>query len=304
MGWLEKVFGQAPSNSVTVPFPTTNFADFVVIDVETACSRVSSICQVGIVGFSDGREAWAFESLVDPRDEFHDFNVRLHGINAHHVRGKPTFEDLHPVLTQHMAGRVTVAHSNFDRCALSAACDLYRAAEIETRWLDSVRVARHAWPELPSHRLNILTAHLGIAHRHHDALSDARATGQVVLRAMDLTGKSLDELFGPLHNGPPPSKRIKRRPAGDGPLAGECVCVSGDLSVGRSAFADEVAAAGGAVSATPMRKTTIMVLGDQDPSKFAPGATKSAKHLKAEELVRSGQAIRFLSENELRNIIG
>lgn len=25
--------------------------DFVVIDVETACSRVSSICQIGIVGF-------------------------------------------------------------------------------------------------------------------------------------------------------------------------------------------------------------------------------------------------------------
>ena len=34
--------------------------DFVVIDVETACSRVSSICQVGIVGFRDGREIFEY----------------------------------------------------------------------------------------------------------------------------------------------------------------------------------------------------------------------------------------------------
>jgi DNA polymerase III alpha subunit (gram-positive type) len=54
--------------------------DFVVIDVETACSRVSSICQVGIVGFRDGREIFEYETLIDPRDEFHAFNTRIHGI--------------------------------------------------------------------------------------------------------------------------------------------------------------------------------------------------------------------------------
>ena len=43
--------------------------DFVVIDVETACSRVSSICQIGIVGFRDGRIQFEYETLVDPRDQ-------------------------------------------------------------------------------------------------------------------------------------------------------------------------------------------------------------------------------------------
>ena len=49
---------QTPSNGGDTP-------DFVVIDVETACSRVSSICQVGIVGFRDGRELFAWETLLD-----------------------------------------------------------------------------------------------------------------------------------------------------------------------------------------------------------------------------------------------
>ena len=47
------------------------------VDVETACARVSSICQIGIVGFRDGVESFAYETLVDPRDEFSPFNTRI-----------------------------------------------------------------------------------------------------------------------------------------------------------------------------------------------------------------------------------
>jgi hypothetical protein len=53
--------------------------DFVVIDVETACNRASSICQIGIVGFAANREVFAYETLVDPQDVFSPFNTRLHG---------------------------------------------------------------------------------------------------------------------------------------------------------------------------------------------------------------------------------
>ena len=96
--------------------------DFVVVDVETACSRTSSICQIGIVGFSGGREVVTYESLIDPEDRFDAFNTRLHGIGAKHVRGKPNYARLHGEISAHLGGRITVAHSNFDRAALGAAC--------------------------------------------------------------------------------------------------------------------------------------------------------------------------------------
>jgi DNA polymerase-3 subunit epsilon len=70
--------------------PAIEPVDFVVIDVETACSRVSSICQIGIVGFRDGAEVLSFETLVDPRDDFCSFNTGIHGICAEHVIGQPT----------------------------------------------------------------------------------------------------------------------------------------------------------------------------------------------------------------------
>lgn len=146
--------------------------DFVVIDVETSCSRVSSICQIGIVGFKDGREAFEFETLLDPCDEFSSFNTRIHGISPDHVTGKPTFFDVHGLVDGHLSGRITVAHSFFDKGALAAACRVHDRLPIETKWLDSVRVAKRAWPQLPSHRLNALSRFLGVKHKHHDALSD------------------------------------------------------------------------------------------------------------------------------------
>lgn len=119
----------------------------------------------------------AWETLIDPQDVFAPFNTRLHGIGARHVRGKPRFPQIYGALSAHLGGRVTVAHSGFDQSALGAACQAAGVAGIRARWLDSVRVARHAWPELPSHRLNLMAEHLGLAHQHHDGLSDARVAG-------------------------------------------------------------------------------------------------------------------------------
>ncbi len=136
-------------------------------------------------------QTFEYETLVDPLDRFSSFNVRIYGITGDLIVGAPTFADIHAAIDGHLAGRITVAHSYFDKGALGAACRIHRQATIETTWLDSVRVAKRAWPELPSHRLNVLSKFLGIRHKHHDALSDARAAGMVIVRAIEHTGIDL-----------------------------------------------------------------------------------------------------------------
>lgn len=182
------------ARTTVMPAPSP---DFVVIDVETACVRSSSICQIGIVGFAGGRETFAWETLVDPRDDFSPFNTRIHGIAAAHVEGAPHFGDVHHIVDAHLSGRLTVSHSSFDRHALARACDVHARDIIATRWLDSVGVARRAWPGLPNHKLGTLARHLGLTHRHHDALSDARAAGQVILHAIEQTGVALADWLAP-----------------------------------------------------------------------------------------------------------
>ncbi|WP_426036455.1 exonuclease domain-containing protein [Brevundimonas sp. DC300-4] len=306
MGWADRlakaVFGSIPSAApieAVAPFE----ADFVVVDVETACSRVSSICQIGIVAFRHGAPTLEFETLIDPRDEFDDFNISIHGITDRHVRDRPHFGALHSVVEGYLSGRVTVAHSSFDRRALSAACLKHGRSDISTRWVDSVQMARRAWPDLGSHKLNLLTRHLGIPHTHHDALSDARAAGMVVVRALEVTGLSLDELAAPVARQPRSSGPVARQGGAEGPLTDQCIVMTGDFTVPKSAMADLIAAAGGAVTSTVSRKTTMLVLGVQDSTTFA-GKDKSAKHLKAEELAAAGQLLRIVTEVELRTMIG
>ena len=266
--------------------------DFVVVDVETACSRVSSICQIGIVGFRDGREVFAYETLVDPRDEFHLFNTRIHGIAADHVVGQPHFGDIHGIVDAHLSGRTTVAHSYFDKGALAAACRVHDRDAIQTTWLDSVRVAKRAWPELESHRLNVLTRYLGIAHRHHDALSDARAAGLVVVKAIEHTGTTLAGWLAPT---PKDRARTSPKPAASGPMKGERVAILGQSRDGPLAHA--IAAQGGRVVASVGVTTTMLAIAGAEP--YPVDVRYHAQFLKADGLRRAGHPIRILPEAAL-----
>ncbi|WP_232494724.1 exonuclease domain-containing protein [Novosphingobium kaempferiae] len=266
--------------------------DFVVVDVETACSRVSSICQIGIVGFRDGQEVFAYETLVDPRDEFSPFNIGIHGITAGHVEGQPSFADIHGIVDGYLSGRVTVAHSWFDKGALAAACRVGERPMIETQWLDSVRVAKLAWPQLASHRLNVLAGFLGIEHRHHDALSDARAAGMVIVKAIDHTGIDLKGWLAK-----PERCRAKAPvPAATGPLEGERVCILGEPRDGP--LAHFVANAGGRVVASVGATTTMLLVARQQP--YGRWVDASQPYRKAEELRRAGRSIAIVNEVALR----
>jgi DNA polymerase-3 subunit epsilon len=270
--------------------------DFVVVDVETACSRVSSICQIGIVGFRDGRETFAYETLVDPCDDFSSFNTRIHGISCDHVVGQPTFAHIHETVHSHLSGRITVAHSYFDKGALAAACRVHDRTPIETTWLDSVRVAKRAWPELPCHRLNVLSRFLGVRHKHHDALSDARAAGMVIVRAIDHTGIDLAGWLAPARSqaGPPP------KPAPDGPLKGQRIAILGAPRDG--ALAQCLARSGGRILASVGTTTTILVVSNDQP--FGKYAHVSPLYRRAQELKQAGSAVDIVTEDEIRARIG
>lgn len=272
--------------------------DFVVIDVETACGRSSSICQIGVVGFKDGREALTWETLVDPQDSFSGFNTRLHGIGPQHVAGQPTFPRLYGTLLDHLGGRITVAHSMFDQGALSAACRIAGLPMIRTRWLDSVQVARHAWPDLHTHRLNALAEHLGLEHKHHDALSDARVAGWVLVRAMEHTGLDLDAwMAGPWRGAP--RRKARPTPSLNGPLLGEKVALI--TSPHDTTLPADIAAAGGKVMAGVGRTTTMLVIAGARPFSF--GVRRTALYEKAQALIADGATIVILSAEELRDRI-
>lgn len=286
---IRSVIPQCPV--VSAESSSDDIAEFVVVDVETACSSVSSICQIGIVGFKDGREVFEYESLIDPLDRFSSFNTRIHGLTCDHVAGAPTFATVHATIAAHLSGRITVAHSFFDKGALAAACRVHDRTPIETTWLDSVRVAKRAWPDLPSHRLNVLTKFLGVRHKHHDALSDARAAGYVIVRAIEHTGIGLAGWLLPAHT----RGRQSPKSAAVGPLKGERIAILGAARDGM--LANRLAAAGARIVASVGLTTTKLVISNEQP--FGRYVSAHADYKRADTLRRDGKAIEIVSEDEI-----
>ena len=169
--------------------------NFVAIDVETANSDFASICQVGVAAFRDGMLHDTWESLVDPEDYFDAMNVSVHGIDERAVRGAPKWQTIHEFLGPWLQDHVVASHTPFDRAALFRACDKIGLPPHNCTWLDTARVVRRAWPAFAKkgYGLANVTKHLKIQFQHHNAKEDARAAGEVLIRAMAETGLTVEQ---------------------------------------------------------------------------------------------------------------
>ncbi|MEI9966038.1 MAG: 3'-5' exonuclease [Caulobacteraceae bacterium] len=164
--------------------------NFIALDFETANARLSSICQVGIVSFKDGSISETYSSLVDPADFFDAMNVSIHGIDEAAVRGAPRFANVYPEILRRTENAVVACHSLFDRAALVQATEAIGLSCVTCQWLDTTRVVRRTWPQYArsGYGLANVTRDFGIPFNHHDAAEDARATGLVLLRALQGIG--------------------------------------------------------------------------------------------------------------------
>ena len=225
------------------------------------------------------------------------------------VRGQPRLPQIADRLRSFLEGGVTVCHTHFDRLAIARGFTKYGLAPPATSWLDSARVARRAWSEFAwsGYGLANVCAKIGYEFRHHDALEDAKAAGHVLLAAireahLDLAGwqnrvsQPIDLTAGNY------AQAIRRDGDPEGDLYGEVVVFTGALELTRSAAADLAAGLGCRVDSGVTKRTTILVVGDQDARHLA-GHEKSTKHRKAEQLVAAGQRIRIIREADFRAVV-
>jgi len=278
--------------------------NFVAVDVETANADMASLCQIGVARFEGGALSQEWKTYVDPEDYFDPFNVSIHGIDEALVKGAPTFPALRDTLGSYLTGQVVVCHTHFDRVAMHQAGLKYGTGTPECTWLDSARVARRTWPECAwrGYGLYDVCRMIGYDFAHHDALEDAKAAAQIVLAASAKTGFTIDAWMKRVRQPiDPESGTIKRQGNPEGALSGEVLVFTGALQLPRTEAAELAAAIGCQVDTGVTKRTTLLVVGDQDVKRLA-GHEKSTKHRKAEELIQKGHPIRILRETDFRDL--
>jgi len=286
--------------------------DFVAFDVETANTSRASICQIGIARFSDGKLCEKWEQYVNPQDYFHWYNVKLHGINESKVENKPTFPQVSAALLERLGDAVVIHHTAFDRTAMKQAFAKHPGLALPTiKWLDSACVVRRTWPDLAraGYGLESVAGRLGIAYQPHNAAEDARAAGEVFVRAMRQSGLSVADWIvrsakpiTPRSRSGTPSKKTHLNGNPDGPLYGDTAVFTGTFSVLKTELEYLAADVGCDVRSSVTKATTLLMLGDQDIRKLA-GKKTSQKELDADELIENGQPIRKLRETDFRALV-
>ena len=282
---------------------------YYALDVETANPSISSICQIGIAKFDDGKIVEKYNELLNPEDYFDPFNVEIHGITESKVLKAKKFPEVYKNILTKITGNVVIHHMPFDKTAIGQACQKYGLPKLECQWLDSAKVARRTWSDISQkgYSLSNICNMLRIEFKHHDALEDAIAAGTIIQFAIEKSGIDLESWIyrskERINEGSPKQHlNVHFEGNSEGPLWGETIVFTGSLSITRDEAARIAANAGCNVTNNINPKCTILVLGQQDIEKLA-GKSKSTKQIKAEELIREGFPIQIISEDDFVQLV-
>jgi len=278
---------------------------FVAIDVETANSDMSSICQIGLACYENETLCKEWVSYINPQDYFDGINISIHGIDEDMVRNAPILTAILGNLYNFLDNKIAVCHTHFDRVAIRQAFDKYKVRQPECIWLDTARVARRVWEEFAwcGYGLANICDKIGYKFKHHDALEDAKAAGTILLKAISISGLDIEGWIKRVKQ-PIDDKlghAITREGNPEGPFYAEVIVFTGVLQIPRKQAADMAAKIGCQVNDNVTKDTTILVVGDQDVKKLA-GNIKSSKHRKAEDLIAKGHKIRILRESDFKEL--
>ncbi|MFT4176740.1 MAG: 3'-5' exonuclease [Luteolibacter sp.] len=165
--------------------PTLQHARFTAIDFESAGAArgmTDQPVQIGIAGWSlaEGHHN-SFVSYLQTTQPIQWSAQKVHGITTAHLRDAPSLLMLWPEVKKRLAGAIVVAHGKGTEKRFLRAFPGHGFGP----WIDTLLLARAAWPDLPDHSLGTLCTTHGLTDRvqqlvpgktWHDALFDAVAS--------------------------------------------------------------------------------------------------------------------------------
>lgn len=288
--------------------------NFVALDVETANSDPKSICQIGVAVFKDGELVESWGSLINPQTYFDWMNIQIHGISEEDVQEAPLLHQVKEKLDQLIGDSIVGIYSSFDKVALER-----NFSQVDYQWLDITKVVRRTWEQVAYSgyglgnvcRLNDIQI-----VKHHDAVADAIAAGQVLVAALNAKQITLEDCqslvqrkistlisTGKMAEGRSPTNVIIDGGNPDGDWFGDVLCFTGELRMPRIEASILASQLGFDVGKGVTKKTNYLVKGQQDLAKLN-GKTMSSKEEKALSLIKKEQDIVVISEDDFFYMIG
>jgi DNA polymerase III epsilon subunit-like protein len=176
-------------------------SEITVLDYESTGSLsgyANEPWQIGMVSLKAGRvdAGSLFESLlrVDARRPFNPHAPGRHSLLRDEISEAPTQQELWPRIQHRLTNYPLCAHNvATEKKFIRAAAPMHRFGP----WIDTLKVARKAWPGCPSYALGDLVAMLDLSEEvealcperdAHDALYDAVASAKLLEYLLEQPG--------------------------------------------------------------------------------------------------------------------
>lgn len=301
---------------------------YVALDVETANDFRGSICSIGLVKFQDGTIVDTYYTLINPETSFDTFNISIHGIKPEDVADAPTFPEVRQDIVDFIGSDIVVCHfAQFDMGALNDVYNKYQLDYDDIKYICSYRLAKVAMPGQLNYKLKNLSKTLNIQLDHHNALSDAKASGLILDHLLssnsfsdlkdflkeyryDKTGllgqRGFNRKKDPRYKDNliyTPTEEEKAAMDPDHYFYGLYFCFTGKLErMTRKEANKAVALVGGIPEKGVTNHTNILVVGEQD-WRVVGLEGLSSKMKKAQSLLEKGHDVEIMTENDFIKLL-
>ncbi len=151
--------------------------DFVAFDLETTgfVPGVDKIVEIGAVRIKNKKVDAVFSTLINPEQPIPKASIKVHKITNEMVQSSPKINQILLKFTEFCNNYVMVAHnSQFDFQFLKASYEKEQIPTPNSPIVDTLQMARKAFPGLPNYKLPTLIEFLKIQSKtFHRAQDDA-----------------------------------------------------------------------------------------------------------------------------------
>ena len=290
---------------------------YVAVDIETTGFKIDQcdIIEVGAVKVADEKIIDKFDMLVNIGYELDPSIVRLTGITDEMLQTAAPLSDVIEAFSEFIGDSILLAHNaSFDMNFLRDAYVSTFDRPIVNGYVDTLRVARRAFPDMEHRGLADLCRVLGVINEHaHRALDDSIATAECYkyMRATVIKKFGGEDQYAQSFKRNGGDARVKARDIqatvndidDDNPLYGaKCVFTAKMVSMTRREAMQELKNVGGEPQDNITKKTNYLIVGDdgfQEPTK-----SKSQKIEKAKEYKKKGSQIEIMQEALFLKMLG
>jgi len=285
--------------------------DYVVIDIETTglSPKYNEIIEISSLKVENNEIIDQFSTLCKPNNEIPEFIIDLTGITNDMVKTAPKIEKVLPDFIKFIGNSTIIGHNvNFD---INFIFDNYKRhfnMDLSNDFIDTLRLARKALPELKHHGLADLVYYFNLDVNAHRALIDCQNTFKIYnFLKIDIQEKGI--LL--ISNKKPYSLDLKLIQANvsldsiddSNPFWGKYCVFTGELDrMTRKIAAQIIANFGGINENGITKKTNYLILGNNDYCKTIKD-NKSSKQKKAEDNILKGQDLQIINEDVFYDMI-